>query len=172
MPSIELFRNRRSVRSFTNEDVPDDVIAEALEVGNLAPSAGNLQARDFVVVRNQERKRRLAEAAHSQSFLAEAPVILVCCANLDRIAEYGPRGRELYCLQDVAAAVENVLLYLHAAGYGACWVGAFNEKKVSETLRLPVQVRPLALLPVGRPAAPGRSPPRFGNESLVHFEEW
>ena len=172
MRSMELFRNRRSVRSFTDEGVPDQVIAEALEAGNLAPSAGNLQARDFVVVRGIERKRQLADAAHSQMFVADAPVILACCANLDRIASYGPRGRELYCLQDVAAAVENILLYLSSVGYGACWVGAFNEKKVSDALNLPINVRPLALLPVGRPASEGKPQSRLGTDDLVHFEEW
>lgn len=172
MRTMEHFRNRRSVRNFTKDDVPDEVIAEALEAGNLAPSAGNLQARDFVVVRDREKKRALADAAHSQQFLADAPVVIVCCANQERIAEYGPRGRELYCIQDVAAAIENALLYLADAGYGACWVGAFNEKKVSDLLRLPMHVRPLAMLPVGRPAAEGRSPPRLGIDSLIHFEGW
>ena len=172
MRTMEHFRNRRSVRRFTSEDVPDEVINEALEAGNLAPSAGNLQARDFIIVRDGERKRVLADAAHSQRFLADAPVVIVCCANLDRIAEYGPRGRELYCIQDVAAAVQNMLLYLADAGYGACWVGAFNEKKVSDLLRLPLNVRPLTMLPVGRPSGEGRSPPRLGIDALVHHEEW
>lgn len=172
MRTMEHFRNRRSVRNFTKDTVPDEVIAEALEAGNLAPSAGNLQARDFVVVHDREKRLALADTAHSQRFLADAPVIIVCCANQERIAEYGPRGRELYCIQDVAAAVENMLLYLADAGYGACWVGAFNEKRVADLLRLPIHVRPLAMLPVGRPAAEGRSPPRLGMDSLVHYEEW
>ncbi|HPP45607.1 MAG TPA: nitroreductase family protein, partial [Methanomassiliicoccaceae archaeon] len=92
------------MRGFTKEDVPAGVIDEALEAANLAPSAGNLQARDFVVVRDGGKKRELAEAAMSQMFVADAPVVVVCCANLERIGRYGPRGRELYCLQDVAAA--------------------------------------------------------------------
>ncbi|KQM12395.1 hypothetical protein AOA80_02315 [Methanomassiliicoccales archaeon RumEn M1] len=172
MRTMEHFRNRRSVRNFTEEDVPEEVVVEALEAGNLAPSAGNLQARDFVVVRDDEKKHALAEAAFSQRFVAQAPVVIVCCANQERIAEYGPRGRELYCVQDVAAAVQNMLLYLADAGYGSCWVGAFNEKKVTDLLRLPSHVRPVAMLPVGRPAGQGRSPPRMGLDVLVHREEW
>ena len=172
MRSIDHFRQRRSVRGFTKEDVPAGVIDEALEAANLAPSAGNLQARDFVVVRDGGKKRELAEAAMSQMFVANAPVVVVCCANLERIGRYGPRGRELYCLQDVAAAAENMLLYLSDADYGACWVGAFNERKVSDLLRLPMHVRPVVMLPIGRPAAEGRSPPRIEIGELVHYEEW
>lgn len=172
MNIIEHFQNRQSARSFTHEHVPDDIIMESLEAGNLAPSAGNLQARDFIIVKDDDRKRALSKAAYSQDFLAEAPVVIVCCANLDRIAGYRDRGRELYCIQDVAAAVQNILLYLSDAGYGTCWVGAFDEEIVSDLLRLPKQVRPLTMIPVGRVRTKEEPTSRIEIEDLVHYEEW
>ncbi len=168
----ECFKMRRSVRGFTDEPVPDEIVNEALLMANLAPSAGNLQARDFVVIRNEGTKKGLAVAAHDQMYIAEAPVVIVCCANLDRIIEYGPRGRDLFCLQDVAASIENILLYIAAQGYGSCWVGTFDEWRVSEALGLPDHARPVAILPIGKPKKEGRQPPRVKIEELVHSERW
>lgn len=172
MDLIECFEKRRSVRGFTDEEVPDELIDNALLVANMAPSAGNLQARDFIVVRNAGTRTGLAAAAHDLKFVAEAPVVIVCCANHDRIIDYGPRGRDLYCLQDVAASIENMLLYFAAQGYGSCWVGAFDENRVSEALGLPDHSRPVAMLPVGRPKREWAKPPRVGIDGLVHRERW
>ncbi|UCE80655.1 MAG: nitroreductase family protein, partial [Methanobacteriota archaeon] len=101
---------RTSIRVFKADPVDDTIILEGLRLANLAPSAGNLQARDFVVVRSQKTKKLLESAAYGQDFVETAPVVVVFCANLERIAHYGDRGRQLYCLQDVAAAVQNMML--------------------------------------------------------------
>jgi len=172
MTATEIFGTRRSVRSFADEEVPDDIIMEALEVANMAPSAGNLQARDFIVVKDPDTRQRFFELAHGQRSLIMAPVVLVCCANLQRIVDYGPRGRDLYCLQDVAASVENMQLYLADQGYGSCWIGAFDEAGVAELLALPGHVRPVTMLPIGRPEKGGTSPPRLDLKALVHWEKW
>jgi nitroreductase len=172
MDLVECFEKRRSVRSFSDEPVPDEVIENALLVANLAPSAGNLQARDFIVVRNEDTKRALLEASPGHKFLMDAPVIIVCCANFDRIIQYGPRGKNLFCIQDVSASVENMLLYIAASGYGACWIGTFDEKKVAAALGLPLHVRPLTIMPVGKPKKEGTKPPRVKIDGLVHRERW
>lgn len=172
MDLMECLEKRRSVRAFTDEPVPDDVIENALQVANLAPSAGNLQARDFIVVRDEDVRKAVVEASPGHRFMMESPVIIVCCGNFDRIIQYGPRGRNLYCIQDVSASVENMLLYLTARGYGACWIGAFDEGKVSDALGLPPHVRPLTLIPVGKPKKEGTGPPRVRTEGLTHHDHW
>lgn len=172
MELIECFEKRRSVRAFADEPVPDEVIENALMVANLAPSAGNLQARDFVVVRDEKVRRAMAEASPGHKFLGTVPVIIVCCANHDRIIQYGPRGRNLFCIQDVSVSIENMLLYFAARGYGACWIGTFDEEMVASALGLPPHVRPLTLVPVGKPRKDGMRPPRMNIESLVHYDRW
>lgn len=172
MDVVECIEGRTSIRAFRPDPVDDAVIDEALRLANLAPSAGNLQARDFVVVRSPTTKAALAEAAHGQDFVRTAPVVVVCCANLDRIKHYGERGRSLYCLQDVAAAVENMLLYLHSKGFGAVWVGAFDERKVSDVLDLPDHARPVAMVPIGRPAERAVRRRRLPQDQIVHREKW
>jgi nitroreductase len=168
----EAIEKRASVRAFTDDPVPDELVMETLRLGTLAPSAGNLQARDFVVVRSPETKAKLAKAAFGQEFVEKAPVVIVCCANLTRIRNYGIRGTGLYCLQDVAACVENMMLYVASQGYGSCWVGAFDETQVTKILELPENVRPVVILPVGMPKDPPRRTPRLKLDTVVHKEKW
>jgi nitroreductase len=168
----EAIKNRRSVRAFTREDIPDSAIEKILEYGNLAPTAGNLQSRDFVIVKDPETKVKLAEAALGQDFVSQAPVVIVVCANAERAKPYQKRGEELYSVQDATASIQNILLTVHAEGYGACWVGAFSESKVSQILGLPKNVRPLAILPIGRPAEKPLHKTRVPTPHISHREKW
>jgi len=89
-------------------------------------------------------------AAYGQKFIAEAPVAIVISSDLDKITSvYGQRGRELYSIQDTAAAAQNMLLAITDLGLASCWVGAFDEEQVSGVLNLPSNIRPLVILPVG-----------------------
>ncbi|MCL6560259.1 MAG: nitroreductase family protein [Firmicutes bacterium] len=97
--------------------------------------------------------------------MAEAPVVVVVCAEPSRSAQYyGERGRHLYCLQDTAAATQNMLLAATAYGLGSCWVGAFDENQVRDCLGIPPERRPVALIPLGYAAAQLESRP--GRRSL------
>jgi len=150
---FKAIKTRRSIRAFTQEEISDDEIEKILDAARWAPSAGNIQPWIFVVVRNPETKRRLSEAALNQFFINEAPVVIVVCADQERSGMgYGSRGINLYCIQDTAAATQNILLAAHALGLGACWVGAFNEEEVRHILRVPRGVRPVAIVPIGHPA--------------------
>ncbi len=158
---FEAIKTRRSVRAYLPEDIPDKVIASVLESAIWAPTAGNAQPWYFYVLRDEYMKKKLAEAALSQTFIAQAPVVIIVCADLERAeSAYSKRGVDLYCLQDTAAAVQNMLLCVHALGLGACWVGAFDERAASELLYLPRHHRPVAVVPIGRPGAITRNPGR------------
>ena len=172
MDVVECIEGRTSIRVFKADPVEDRILDEALRLANRAPSAGNLQARDFVVVKDVSVKKALMFAAFSQEYVRTAPVVVVFCANLERIGHYAERGRELYCLQDVAAAVQNFCLYLHSEGIGSVWVGAFDEAKAAAALGTPAHVRPVALVPIGYPAENGLKRKRLPNEKLVHRDRW
>lgn len=119
----------------------------------MAPSAGNRQPWHFWIVRNEQVKETLSEAAWNQSFIVEAPVVIVVCVEPERSAStHGTRGRNLYCLQDTAAATLNILLMATGLGLGSCWVGAFDEDRVARGLDLPSSLRPVAMVPLGYPA--------------------
>lgn len=163
---------RHSIRHFSDKLVSLDLIHEMIKFANLAPSAGNLQARDFIIVNDNEVKRRLSAAALNQEFIVEAPVNIVVCANYKRISSYGIRGRELYCIQGSAAAVEHILLSAVDNGLGSCWVGAFDEIQVSKILNLPSYVRPVAIIPIGYTIGKADSTSRINIKALTHYNGW
>jgi nitroreductase len=172
MDVVKAIEERHSVRSFTAEDVPAEIIDETLRLANLAPSAGNLQARDFIVVRDVVMRKKLAKASFGQRFVEEAPVVIVVCCNMNRIKNYGERGESLYTIQDTAASVVTIMLYLVSKGLGTCWVGAFDEKEVGRLMQLPECARAVAMIPIGRPKESGRTSPRLELDTLVHKEKW
>lgn len=140
----------------------------------MAPSAANLQPWLFFVVENKEIKEKLKEAARGQNLLAEAPVVIVVCADAARIRDrYGSRGTELFMLQDTAAAVQNFLLAATALGFGTCWVGAFSEEKVASLLGIDAkEKRPVAIIPLGYPAiSPPEAPARRPVADVAFFVE-
>lgn len=172
MDIVECIEGRTSIRSFKPDPVDELVLDEALRVANLAPSAGNLQSRDFVVVKNVHTKKALSAAAYNQDFVRSAPAVIVVCANLERVSHYGDRGRTLYCLQDSAAAIQNMMLFLHSKGLGTVWVGAFDERRAAEALGLPEFARPVAIVPIGYPLESGVRRKRLSQSQIVHMEKW
>lgn len=170
----QILQDRYSVRNFDpTEDVSPEVVERLLEAAIRAPSAGNRQPWHFYVVRNLGLRQGLAAAAYGQEFVAGAPVAIVVCADAERSAErYGQRGQELYCLQDTAAAAEHILLGAVAAGLGGCWVGAFDERRAARVLDLPHQHRPIAILPIGKPAEqPVIRTPRRALRAVVTYSD-
>lgn len=147
---IQFIEERRSCRDFTGGPLKHGDLERLMEAARWAPSAGNRQPWHGYAITNTPLKAALARAAYDQTFVAEAAVVFVVCANPEESAQrYGERGRSLYVIQDSAAFCENLLLAATALGYGSCWVGAFDEKEASRVLDLPKSLRPVALIPVG-----------------------
>jgi len=171
MELSEAIKGRRSIRTFKNQNVPDKMIDKLIDAARWAPSAGNIQPWEFVIITKPTVKKKLAQAALNQTHVEEAPVVIVVCADEKRAAMgYGNRGRTLYCIQDTAAATQNILLTAYSLGLGSCWIGAFNEDEAKEALNAPEGIRPLAIIPVGYPnETPPQKSRKFINQ-IVHHE--
>jgi len=168
---FEAIKTRKSVRAFTNEEVSKEEVQKLMDAARRAPSAGNIQPWEFIIVRDAKIKHKLSAAALNQTFIKEAPVVIVVCADEARSSSgYGNRGASLYCLQDTAAAIQNMLLAACALGLGTCWVGAFHEDEVAKVVNTPRNVRPVAIVPVGRPARKPSAPPKRSIREFVHYE--
>ncbi|RLF44033.1 MAG: nitroreductase family protein [Thermoplasmata archaeon] len=167
----EAIEKRASIRRYKSIPVGKEIVEKLLYYANLAPSAGNLQARDFIIVDDAEIKRELAKAAYNQNFIQEAPIIVVFCANLRRISPYGERGQRFYCLQDVAAAIQNFMLAAVDEGLATCWIGAFDDDSVAKILELPEWIKPVAIVPVGY-AGEKSETSRMDVKKLIHYNKW
>ena len=171
---LEIITSRRSIRSFQEKEIPDSTIEKLIEAARWAPSAGNCQPLEIILVKNKGVKKALAEGAN-QSFIESAPIVFVLCANVPRTTNrYGDRGRKMYIFNDIAASTQNLLLMAHTLQLAAVWVGAFDDARVSEVVRLPRHVTPVSIVPVGFPPEDlqERSSSRRTSSEIVHLEHW
>jgi nitroreductase len=169
MEFFDVIRTRRSIRRYDDRPVEEEKLQAVLTAANDAPSAGNLQAYEIYLVRTPGALARLAGTLPQMEFFSAAPVVLVFCANPERaVLRYSDRGRSLYSVQDATIACTHAMLAATALGLASVWVGAFQEKAVSEALALPASVRPVALLPIGYPGESAEPRPRRAPGNIVH----
>ena len=184
---IRQLRERKSVRAFTPEPVAADDERAILEAACQAPTAGNEQLYDIIVVRSQDKREELAHTCDDQPFIARAPLVLVFCADLRRwwrafgLAGADPRlpgvGDLMLAMEDVMCAAQNAVVAAHSLGLGSCYVGDILERREDQAriLGCPRYVVPVAMLVVGHPAPAQlrrRKPGRFGLDGIVFTDEY
>ncbi|MBD3228770.1 MAG: nitroreductase family protein [Candidatus Lokiarchaeota archaeon] len=175
MDFFEIVKERHSVRSFKEgKEVPDEVVLELLELAIRAPSAGNAQSWEFIIVKDQNKKNKLAEAALNQDFIACGSHLIIACANQELSSKiYGNRGWDLYSICETSAAIMILLLAAANVNLGACWVGAFKDSEVREILNIPKGVKPIALIPIGYPKdIVKKGPARKDLKEKLHYGEY
>ncbi len=153
MDTIRTILARRSIRRYRSDPIPNDDLKQILEAGRQAPSAANRQPWHFVVVRDPDQKRRVAEACNGQMWMADADCILVGVGQ--------PAVSSKWYRVDVAIAMENMVLAAWSLGYGTCWIGAFDPAKVKEACSIPEDMDVVACTPLG---VPDVSPPARGRK--------
>lgn len=170
MDIMSIIKKRKSVRDFLEKDVEEEKLKIILEAGRLAPSASNRQEWRFIVVRDKNTRQSLMKAAKNQSFVAEAPIVIVCCAETD--------NHKMGCGQlcypiDVAIAIDHMALMAVELGLGTCWIGAFFEDEVKKILNIPKDIRVVELLPLGYPKDDRQiEKNRLPLEEIVMREKW
>lgn len=170
----EVVKRRTMIRAYKSDPVPEEKIQRLLEYAVRAPSAGNLQPWEFIIVKDPEVRARLAQAALGQHSVATAPLIIATCADIQRMgSRYGARA-SFYSLVDVAFASLLILLGVVEEGLGACFVGAYDPQEVAKIFALPDHVRPVGLITIGYPAEKPRRTrtPQIPLNKLVHYEKW
>ncbi len=160
---MEAIRTRRSIRGFKNAPIPEEALNAVLEAARIAPSAANRQEYKFILVKDESLRKALVSICHNQTFVGEAPVVVVGCAT-------NPKRR--YSFVDVAIVLDHMTLAAHAHGLGTCWIGAFSEPKVKELLNIPEHVSVVCLLPLGIPAKEGTMRSRKSHEQLFPVDKW
>ena len=168
MDVFDVIKERRSVRAYTDEPVEKEKLDKIFKAARLAPSAANYQEWRFVVVTEKSKREALMVAANNQKFVAEAPVVIACCAETD--------GHKMRCGEacypiDVAIAIDHITLAAVALGLGTCWIGSFYPEQVREILNIPQKIRVVELLTLGYPADSPREKNRKPIDEIVHYEE-
>lgn len=162
---------RKSVRSYTDQKVPDEMIETLLRAAMAAPTAMNSQPWSFIVLKERESLDALAESLPYAKMLAQAPLAIVVCGQ--EVLEGGFTNQ--FWQQDCAAATENLLLAAEAMGLGAVWTGAYpgleRANAISETLGIPEGILPMNVIVIGFPAGDEQPKDKWKPEK-IHYGRW
>ncbi|MBA7559070.1 nitroreductase [Candidatus Atribacteria bacterium 1244-E10-H5-B2] len=168
---IDLIEKRKSIRSYKPQDVEEEKLNYILQAFRKAPSAKNLQPWKLIIVKDKKKISDLSIACNNQTFLSEAPILIVACAKEDEA--YGAMGGYMNSYPvDIALALEHLILAATEKGLGTCWIGAFKEKLVKDLLDVPDNVRVVAITPVGYPAVEGRIRGRKHISEIVCYDKY
>jgi len=173
MDVFQAVTTRRSIRKYLDIPVEMEKIGRILEAGKHAPTAGNLQPWKFILVVDEDKRKRIAEACLQQYWIARAPVHIVVVAEPQKPKRmYGERGEKMYALLDAAAAIENMLLVAHEQGLGSCWVSAFEDDLLYRELGIPEHAKPVAVITLGYADEVVPMPLRFTIENITYIGAW
>ncbi len=173
----EIIRQRRSVRRFQDQEVPEALLQRVLEALRWAPSWANTQCWEVVVVKDVERKKALSETVSPKNpatrAVSDAPVVLGLCARLKRSGYYKDQVTTKFgdwFMFDLGLAAQNLCLAAHDLGLGTVIVGLFDHDRAGRILQAPEGVEVVALIPLGFPAKPSRDPGRRQVGEFTHME--
>ncbi|MDO9511863.1 MAG: nitroreductase family protein [Bacteroidales bacterium] len=166
---MDIIRKRRSIRKFTSQKVEEKDLHKILEAAMCAPSAGNQQPWQFIVVTDQEARTRLSKTGPYTHMAAEAPVLIIVLGDLNR------ETHKDYWPIDCSAATQNILLEATSLGLGSVWLGVHPrpERKayISEIFELPEHIIPFAIICIGYGAEEKGPSERF-DTTRIHYEKW
>ncbi len=164
----EIFE-RRSIRRYTDEPVPEDLLEAVIKAGMYAPSAGNEQPWEFVVISERDLLDKIAAVHPHARMLKEAPAAIVVCGDIAR-----EKHKDMWSL-DCAAATENMLLEISFLGLGGVWLGVYPRpermKEIKKLLLLPEKIVPFSIIALGFPAERKMRDERFMPER-IHYNFW
>lgn len=182
---IDIMKNRRTIRKYTEQDIPEELLNELLEVAVRASNTGNMQLYSVVVTRDQSNKEKLAPAHFNQPMITTAPVVLTFCADANRFVKWAEQRKAeagFDNLQTFIASTIDAMLFAQAfcdaaeeKGLGICYLGttAYNADKIIEALSLPRLVVPIVTVTVGYPVMPlPEQMERLPLAAVVHQEAY
>ncbi|MFA6858043.1 MAG: nitroreductase family protein [Treponema sp.] len=172
---------RRSIRKYKAVNVDKEKIAELIESARLAPSGNNTQPWHFILIDDKEVIADIAEAAHNQKWIASAPLIIVCVADLNArikdsdefaVDENSSIFEVKQIIRDTAIAVEHIVLEAVHLGLGSCWVSWFTQDDIKKLLNIPQNKFVVTLLTIGLPDESPEQRPRKKTEDIIHMNKW
>lgn len=180
MNTLDVIKNRRSVRKYLNKKISDEQIRELIDCARHAPFGGPLkkepQLWEYIIVQKKEIKKELALGYSDRQFIINSSVIIAICADKEKDQKY--KDWAITC----SLSMENILLAAHDMGLGACIVSAFthneshleDRKKLAKILQLPENIELISLISVGHPDPTEEIAKKELREidEIAHFDRW
>lgn len=181
---LETMKNRRTIRRYTEQAIPETMLNELLEVAARASNTGNMQLYSVVVTRDKAMKERLAPAHFNQPMITTAPVVLTFCADANRFVKWAEQRKAVAGFDNfqtfIASTIDAMLFaqsFCTAAeekGLGICYLGttAYNADQIIKILDLPRLVVPIVTVTVGYPDGLPEQVERLPLQAVVHHETY
>lgn len=169
MDTLTTIFTRRSIRSYTDQKVPEDIIKNILKAWMSAPSAHNQHPRHFLVLQDSTTLKTISNHFTYGKMLEKSPLAILLCCDTTQL-----RSEEFWT-QDMSAATENILLASHAQWLGAVWIWLYPDENyvsfIQDYLCLPKWIIPFSLVSIWYPKEEITTKDRF-IESRIHFDKW
>ncbi|MGD9950154.1 MAG: nitroreductase family protein [Desulfobulbus sp.] len=169
MELFEALHTRRSIRKYLEREIPDEIVEKILAAAMMAPSAGDERPWQFILVTDDEKKKRIKAAHPYAGMIQTAPLAILICGDLAKEKYEG------FWPQDCSAAMQNLLLAAHATGLGAVWTGIYpledRTEKFKEIFNLPEHIIPFGLAVMGWPDQHPKTQDRF-DPKRIHVNTW
>lgn len=165
MSLLDLILTRRSIRKYQDKDIPEKILQQILESGRQAPSAVNRQPIHFVIVNDHDILQNICDNLITR-FVKRAPLVIVGCANTKSLLT----GK--WAVVDATIAMQNMVIAALTFGIGSCWIGACNQKKVKELLKIPEKWKVVALLTFGYPAEKPKEKKKKSFDKMYSFNSF
>lgn len=173
MDILEIISKRRSIRKYCDIPIPKEILADLLIAGQNAPCAGNFQNCRLIVIDEEYIKDQISDACLRQTWMKSAPVFIAIIAETDSIEKmYGSRGKSMYSIQNASAIAQNILLTATDRGLASCWVSAFNDDKISQSLNLTSNQSPQIIIPLGYADEVVPKPPKIELRAFAYVNSF
>jgi len=171
MDVFEAIKGRRSVRKYKLKTVERELIKKLLDAARWAPSAGNIQSWEYIVVDDQKALDMIRKI--SPGYFGEAPLVILVCSDREKAYRIGGvLGRDYLSIVDCAMATQNILLAAYALGLGTCAVKSFSRTAIKEILEIPEGIEPEILVVIGYPDQTPTPPPRISLNEIVYLNKY
>nr|WP_195948446.1 nitroreductase family protein [Paraclostridium bifermentans] len=174
-------KNRRSIRRYKSLGVEESKIQKILESAMLAPSGSNTQPWNFIIVKAEDTKQKLAKVNHNQDWMMSAPIMIVCVADIESriedttgiyLDELSPQFELKQIIRDTSIAIEHMVLQSEYLGLGTCWTAWFKQDDVRPILNIPNDKFVVCILTIGYANETPKQRPRRSLEQMVRYEKW
>ncbi len=184
MSENNYFLNRRTVRSYTSDEISDKVLYEMIQEASHAPTTGNMQLYSVIATRSSEGKAALAPFHFNQPSASACNILLTFCADFNRFVKWCKASNAVpgydnfqsfvTAVLDTALFAQQFCTIAEMRGYGCCYLGTttYNAPQIAETLGLPKMVIPVTTLTLGVPSGNSPISDRIPVEAIIHNEKY
>jgi nitroreductase len=172
METLKAIEKRNSVRRFLEIPIKHSDLTKILKAGSQAPTSANIITTSITVVTKKEKKEQIANACLNQTWITQAPIVLVLCSDIESIKDIYKNRAELYATQNAAVTAQNILIAATDLDIGSCFVSAFTNSPLQKALELPKHIKPQVVIPLGYSDDKKTKKKRERLQNMIFFEKY